>query len=110
MTASSKRLDRTHRVAAPGVKVGPSEEQLAADSGLLCRDGVLGGEPAETVPADAEVLGGTPAVQPLIRPLPVALRQPGGDALGNEFGKLAKDLVQREATRGSLGRGRRAAD
>jgi hypothetical protein len=93
MAATPQRLDRTTGAAAPSVEVGASEEQLAADPGLLGRDGALGSETAQAVSAYAEIFSGSAAVHPLIRPLALRLCQTSCDSVGDELGELANEPV-----------------
>ena len=69
----------------PRVQIRPAEEQLATGAGLLGRDRSLSGQATKAVAVDAEVLGGTARVKPLVGGglLP---REPVDDLGGDEIG------------------------
>lgn len=104
MTASPQRLDRPPGVAAPCIQIGAPEEQLAADAGLLGRDRPFGGQATQAVPGDAEVFGGATTVQPFVGSLALRLCQEGCDAVSNELGELAEELIQHGAAAGGVGK------
>jgi hypothetical protein len=98
MTSPSQRLDGTSGGRPPLVEIGAAEVQLAPGPSLLGRNRAFGRQPADAVATDAEVIGRTTSVEPLVGTLPLRRREASSDAISDQLDELAKELRQNVAT------------